>query len=353
MISFDMRCRGRKIWSARGVEALGLAAIFLFVACKDPPPPPARAEPSFEAALAATKACLGPTFMNVPYAKDKRTKLDVFLPKAPRQLPVPWVMWIHGGGWAGGTRESVATFALRQTCRGYAVVSVDYRLSFEARYPAALSDLRAALRFVQANATTYELDGNNVILWGASAGAHLASLMALTAEQKHLDRPDDPHRKRPMGMRGVIAWWTPASFAEFDADFDETCPQHTCHTCLGSPESRFLGCEVKSCLERARRASPVTWVHAKAPPFLLQHGSHDCTVPVAQSHRFAEALRKAGASVELQIVPGGRHGDGSWLGSAVRAAVDGFIDRTVHAAAVSDMPVPPLTNKPAPKELVR
>lgn len=301
-------------------------------ACEQPPTQRHAAPP---ATAPFASACLGETHLEVAYAADKRTRLDVFLPKAPRQRPVPWVLWVHGGGWAGGSKTSVETFALRQTCRGYAVVAVDYRLSFEARHPAALADLRAALRFVRANASDYQLDPDSVVLWGASAGGHLASLLALTQDQKHLDRRDDPHRKIPLSVRGVIAWWAPSSFSRFDEDFGETCPTRTCHTCEGSSESRYLGCGVKTCPERARRASPVTWVHAKAPPFLLQHGSDDCTVPAAQSQRFAEALAAAGAPVQLEILPGGRHGDGTWLGSQVRASVDGFLDRHLQTSAIS------------------
>ncbi len=313
-----------------------LLAVLAGSGCKQrSSPAPAASEPEDET---PSSGCIAASFKDVAYAKDKRTRLDVYLPDKPREQPMPWVVWVHGGGWAGGSRNSVETFAIRQTCRGYAVVAVDYRLSFEARFPAALSDLRAALRYVRAHATEFNLDPENVIVWGASAGGHLASMLALTSQEKSFDRKDDRHRQVPITVRGVIGWWTPTSFPEFDEDFGLKCLQRTCHTCEGSAESRFLGCEVKKCTQRARRASPISWVNKHAPPFLLSHGSQDCTVPEAQSTRLADALKAVGANVQLQIVPNGRHGDGTWLKPEVMASVDQFIDHHLQARALSGLP---------------
>ncbi|MCG5054285.1 MAG: alpha/beta hydrolase [Myxococcales bacterium] len=313
-------------------------ALFIASGCQEPPAPerPLTASPSER----AQEACVSRSHRDVPYAGDARTRLDVHLPLVPRDQPVPWVLWVHGGGWAGGNKQSVELFALRQTCRGFAVATIDYRLSFEARFPAPLADLRAALRHLRAHADDYDLDPDKVVVWGASAGGHLAALLALTEGEKAFDRPDDRHRKVSTAVRGVIDWWGPSSFSEFDADFGLRCPQHKCHTCEGSAESRLLGCEVRRCAPRARRASPLTYVKPHAPPFLLQHGRDDCTVPAAQSQRLAEALRAAGNDVQLEIIPGARHGDGAWLRPDVMAAVDGFLDRRLGRAPLSQTPLP-------------
>ncbi|MDX2021296.1 MAG: alpha/beta hydrolase [Deltaproteobacteria bacterium] len=289
----------------------------------------------------AIDACVGQKIANVAYARGKHNQLDLYLPQTPREQPMPWVMWIHGGGWSGGSRESVALFALRQACRGYAVATVDYRLSREAVFPAQVADVRAALRFLKAKADDFNLSPSNVVLWGSSAGGHLAALVGLTHDQRRLpnfDRSDDPFVKVSTAVRGVIDWWGPSSFVPFDADFGSTCPQRKCHTCAQSPESKLIGCEVRKCGARARAASPITYVTSSAPPFLIQHGDSDCTVPWPQSQRLAEALLKVNVPVELTLVPRGRHGDAAWVRPEVKAAVDDFIDNAVPRPEVCGLP---------------
>ncbi len=210
--------------------------------------------------------------------------------RTPDGVGAPVVVFLHGGGWAGGSRK-VFTPGIADAdsfdlivAAGFAVVSCDYRLSGEARFPAQLDDVDATIDWLHAHGAEYGMDATRVVLWGVSAGATLAALTAL--------RRDD--------VRGVVDWFGPSDlFAMADHDTGEA-RDHT-------REARWLGAPAADVPEVARAASPVHQVHAAAPPFHISHGTADEHVPLAQSEALADALGGAGAEVEFVPVEGGRH----------------------------------------------
>ena len=220
--------------------------------------------------------------------------LDLHLPAA---LPAPVVVFVHGGGWRLGSRRAFTpgltdaqSFGLI-TAAGFAVAAIDYRLSGEALFPAPVDDVVAALAWVRESGAAHGLDPSRVVLWGESAGAHLASLAAFAD---------------PDGVRGVIDWYGPADLTTLGRQLD---PEHP-DAQDDDPESReagLIGGAVSARLEQARAASPALQVPAGAPPFLVAHGTADTAVPFAQSEAFAAALRAAGGQVELVPVPGADH----------------------------------------------
>jgi acetyl esterase/lipase len=211
--------------------------------------------------------------------------LDLYLPSA---AAAPVVLFLHGGGFQRGTRRDFGhefagwrpTPFERVAEAGFAVASVDYRLSGEARYPAQLEDVRAAIGWLRGNAGKYGFDGSRIAAWGESAGAHLAALAALTGP----------------GIAAVVGWY---GVYDLTAMPDPSDPL--------SRESRLLGSAVGDVPALATEASPITHVHAEAPPFQLWHGTADCFLPFAQSERMAGALREAGVPVELLRVEGADH----------------------------------------------
>ncbi len=219
-------------------------------------------------------------------------ELDLYLPETGE--PAPVIVHVHGGGWRRGSRRHPlpalgAGFYERLAAAGFAVAAIDYRLSGEARFPAAVEDVTAAVGWVRDNAGAYELDASRVFLWGDSAGGHLALQSALTGSK----------------VQAVVAWFPITDLAGLPSDITDAG---------GSPdrgpdsrEALFLGAPASSVPELARQASPVTHASASAPPVLLLHGAADDMVPAAQSVRLAEALRAAGAAVELEIVPAATH----------------------------------------------
>ena len=232
-------------------------------------------------------------------------ELDLYLPDgAPGPLPV--VVHVHGGGWRRGSRRHPLPalgdgFYQKLAERGIAVAAVDYRLSGEARYPAALDDVRAAVAWARSALPGYGVAPGPVVLWGDSAGGHLALLAALTGTG--LDNT---------GVDGVVAWFPVTDLTTMGEP--------------GDPETRealFLGAPPSRVPDLAREASPLAHVHAGAPPVLVLHGDSDALVPAGQSIRFAAALADAGGTATLELVPGASH---FWDGAA---DVPGIVARSV------------------------
>ncbi|GAB6902348.1 alpha/beta hydrolase [Kineosporia succinea] len=217
---------------------------------------------------------------------------------------VPLVVFLHGGGWHGGSR-SVFVPTLhdwdpdpfeRIAAAGFAVASVDYRLSGEAPFPAQLEDVSAALTWLREHAGELGLDPGRVAVWGESAGGHLAALLGLTAE----------------GVGAVVDWYGPSDLRAFADDSLASGISLADASAPDAREAQLLGATAREAPGRAALASPVDRVHAQAPPFLLIHGTRDRYVPHRQSERLEAALREQGAHVVLKLVEGADH---MWLGS--------------------------------------
>jgi acetyl esterase/lipase len=187
------------------------------------------------------------------------------------------------------------------------VAAIDYRLSGEARYPAAVDDVRAAVAWARSALPGYGVTPGPVVLWGDSAGGHLALLAALTGT----------------GVDGVVAWFPVTDLAGLPGRDDDD---------PATREALFLGAPPARVPDLARAASPLTHAHAGAPPVLVMHGDSDTMVPADQSIRFARALADAGGTVTLELVPGASH---FWDGAAdvpgIVARSAGFV-RSLTAA---------------------
>ena len=222
--------------------------------------------------------------------------VDIYVPATPG--PHPLVLYIHGGGWrAGHTRHSGALADFPKVlaslaAEGFTVASLEYRLSEEARFPAQLQDSNAAIRFLRAHAREYKIDPARIGVWGGSAGGHLTALTATTCRDTALD----PAAANDGCVQAAVTWYGVFDFAAMNATPDGNAAGNSLLGCAGPCEP-----------EKIRRVSPVTYVDAKDPPFLLIHGIEDKTVPVAQSRLGEAALRKAGVPVEAIYIEGVDH----------------------------------------------
>ncbi|NKJ43977.1 alpha/beta hydrolase [Novosphingobium sp. SG720] len=244
------------------------------------------------------KAWRDVTYQQLPGYRPQA--LDIYVPAG--KGPHPLVVYIHGGGWmAGHTRHSGA-FAnwpkvlAALAAEGFTVASLEYRLSGEAKFPAQLQDANAALRFLREHAGDYAIDPARVALWGGSAGGHLTALTALTCGNTTLD----PAAGADRCVQGAVTWYGVYDFAGMNATPDGN-----------SAGTRLLGCEGPCSADKLRSVSPVAYIDAKDPPFLLIHGDEDKTVPVAQSHLGEAALKAAGVPVQAIYIP---HVDHSFIG---------------------------------------
>jgi len=217
----------------------------------------------------------------VPYREGRLA--DLYIPDN-FERPLPTIIWLHPGGWIAGDRETGPDLSRFIAERGFALVSVDYRLSREAIFPAALEDVTSAVHWVRSVAAEYGLAPGRIGLWGASAGGHLASLAALS----------DPH----LGIRAVVDCYGPSDFLQMGAT----------HLRPSSYESRFLGAPIDTVPDLVRKANPATYARADAPPFLILHGTDDTEVVPEQSILLYEALAAAGANATLCLIDGLAHG---------------------------------------------
>jgi acetyl esterase/lipase len=215
--------------------------------------------------------------------------LDLYRPEKISG-PLPLIVWIHGGGWRNGRKEKCPAVALVQ--HGYAVASIDYRLTRTAPFPAQIEDCKAAVRWLRANATKYDLDPDRVGVWGMSAGGHLAALMGTSGEVPELEGSGD-NMQFSSRVQAVCDVAGPADLSAM--------------TNVG-PKRRFaieslLGGPLEQDKAKATAASPIHYISKDDPPFLIVHGESDRAVPVEQSQRFYEELRKAGVTATLKILP--------------------------------------------------
>lgn len=230
------------------------------------------------------------------YADGVRT-LDLYLP--PGGAPAPVAVWLHGGSWVAGDKSPLPGVLLGLRDRGFAVASVNYRLTGLKSHPAQVQDVKGAVRWLRAHAGEYGLDPARVYLVGFSSGGQLASLAALTAGDASMEGDVGGNRDQSSAVGGVVVYAGPSDLPRLAGE---------CTGCAVSPEFQALGCAFLLCGESGRAASPVAQAHQGAPPFLLLHGDADRVVPLEQSQIMEKALRVTGNLPRLVVVPGGQHG---------------------------------------------
>jgi len=246
----------------------------------------------------------------------RNMKLDLFTP--PAGGPFPLVIWIHGGAWKMGDKAQYMhmMFLLR---RGFAVANIEYRFSQVAPFPAQLDDCESALDFLTANAATYHLDPNRIAATGESAGGHLASLLGMSRSARRTTAQTDAARGR---IRAVIDLAGPSDLAELNRDSTDADLHRALEQLVGGPLDQQA--------ELVRAADPIAQVSQDDPPFLILHGTADPLVPFSQSQRLADALKKAGADVELIPIPNAGHvGPAFWI-TAQREKIIAFLQRSMN-----------------------
>lgn len=246
--------------------------------------------------------------------------LDIYRP-AKTEHPLPVIVWIHGGGWRGGSRATCR--ALPMAGRGYAVISIDYRLSGQATFPAQIHDCKVAIRWVRAHADQYGFDPDRIGVWGSLAGGHLAALLGTTADVQELEGAVGGHLEYSSRVQAVCNFFGPSDLTRIEDISDDPVQIRHAHEVV----EQFLGGPVQDNMDKAKAASPALHVTKNAPPFLIVHGEQDPTVPLRQSEILANALRQAGVEVNLHVVKDGGHGSGGEFGHpTIEAMVHDFFD---------------------------
>lgn len=304
----------------------------------------ARLAPGIVAAGVAAAAAIAaqepraPDVKTLTYASRNGADLvlDLYLPAEPIRRPAPVIVFLHGGGWSGGTRTTGPDFRRFFARDGFAMASIEYRLTPSIVFPANVEDVRTAVRWLKANAGAHALDPERICLWGTSAGGHLAAVAAL-APRGMFEGTDNLNYAST--VRCVLDGYGPTRFDAMDAQTAEERPTlqpavvtinvgrggrgaaptagaapgpgagrgAVPHDDASSPESRLLGAPVQTVPERVRAANPITYVGKDAPPFLIMHGLSDSSVPHGQSVMLYDALKRAGHDVTLRLIDGLPH----------------------------------------------
>lgn len=231
---------------------------------------------------------------------DKSLRLNIARPKKRGGKPLPAVVYVHGGGWMVNDKDGPGFKAkiLYLAERGFFAVSIDYRLSGEAPFPAAIEDCKCAVRFLRANAEKYDINPDKIGAWGESAGGHLVLLMA-TADEKAGLEGKGGWEKYSSRVQAVVSWYGPTDLRGWRNKKDKD---------KRNPVGQFLGGPESEKKDLYALASPITHVSADDPPALFIHGAKDKAVKVTQSENMHKALQAKGVSSRLIILEDSKHG---------------------------------------------
>lgn len=242
----------------------------------------------------------------------RELKLDLYRPSA-KEGPFPAVVFVHGGGWRAGHRGHFSRQAMYLATRGYVCACIEYRLSGEARFPAAIEDVKCALRWMRAvGAREFQVDPERIAVSGGSAGGHLALLAGTSGGVGELEG-EGGWGEQSSRVQLVVAFNPACEFVGFEIDAVKD----------------FLGGSAGEVPEAYRMATPSSWLDGSDPPMLVLHGREDSTVPYAQAERFVAAAKAAGVAAELYTEEGVGH---SWFSfpphfAPTTQALASFLDR--------------------------
>ncbi len=242
---------------------------------------------------------------DVTYFKDSQDPcqtLDLLLPQRSGDEKPPLIVWIHGGAWKLGDKTD--TPAVPFVKAGYAVASLNYRLTSTARFPAQIQDCKAAIRWLRANAEAYHFDPNKIGVFGMSAGGHLVALLGVTNDDRQFDDVGG-NLNVSSNVQAVCDWSGITDLATLDKQSTHTVKLDGEEP--DAPVKLFLGDRAGKVPAIAKRASPVAYISPKNPPFLIMHGDKDGVVPIEQSNEFYEKLKKNGVDAKFIVVKGGAH----------------------------------------------
>lgn len=270
---------------------------------------------------------------DINYAGDSMIyhRLDIYLPKVER-TSYPVVISIYGSAWMANNAKGadLSTIGNSLLNAGFAVVVPNHRASWEALFPAPMNDVKAAIRFIRANAGKYQIDTSFVGITGSSSGGNMAAMAGssrfvkqktLGNETVDMEGSVGAFNNSSSSVDAVVDWFGPTNMLKMDScggtDFIHNDPK--------SPASLYIGGPIQENKERTLLASPITYIDKDDPPFLIFHGAKDRVVPYCQSEILFEALQKAGVPCQFYLVPDGQHGPGVQVEQYLKMMVDFFI----------------------------
>ena len=267
----------------------------------------------------------------------ERQSLNLALPlKRKSDKPLPVIAYIHGGAWRGGNKNGGLNRLHEFLKSGeYVGVTIGYRLSQHAKWPAQIHDCKAAIRWIKANAKMYNLNGSRIAVHGTSAGGHLAAMLGTSAGVAKLDGLLGSYTEHSTTVRCVIDCFGPTNFLRMN-DFEGRID----HDAVDSPESQLIGEAIQENKKLTLATNPISYVNKGDAPFLIMHGTKDMSVPYSQSEMLHKALNAAGVpSVFLSVKGGGHGGSGGVLVERFRTFLDHYLWNKEDVASGESIPV--------------
>lgn len=289
--------------------------------------------------ILAKPACaqVTPTHADVIYAEvgGQPLRLDIYMPSTGGTAR-PLLVWVHGGGWSGGSRYPAPSYAVGLRDLGFVVASVSYRLSGQAgqwgaepvTFPAQIHDVKAAIRWLRAHAADYGIDRDRVGVWGSSAGGHLAALAGTSGNDPALEGLVGNHLNQSSAVQAAVDYFGPTDIIHLTLDITTPPGNIIDHDAPDSPESRLIGFNqpeqgigvLRANLDnpappfpefqaRATQVNPEFWADSGDPRMMIAHGSDDMSVPIQQSERLRDTLIVLGHSPLYVRAEGAGHGN--------------------------------------------
>jgi acetyl esterase/lipase len=265
-------------------------------------------------------AFAGKKLVDIEYAKidNISLKLDLYLPDAPSGSTL--IVWVHGGAWRSGSKNSVSIEPMVK--KGYSIASVDYRLSGTAPFPANVHDIKAAIRFLRAEANKYEYDKEYFVISGSSAGGHLAALVGVSNGQRDLEGKVGNYLEESSDIAVIVDFYGASNLTTI-------LKQSTPHgLSVRVPAlDLLLGGQPEDLPAIAKLASPVFHVDRGDPPLLLIHGDQDPQMPINQAHELHGVYKNLSLPVEFEVIHGGAHGGKAFFDEERLALMDYFLKK--------------------------
>ena len=248
-------------------------------------------------------------------------KLDLYRPVGATSPQL--VVWVHGGAWRAGSKDGMPLGELVR--RGFAIASVDYRLSPVAKFPAQVHDCKAAIRFLRAKAKQYGYDASRIGIAGSSAGGHLVAEIGVTNGHLKLEGTVGEHLDQSSSVHAIVDYYGPTNFLTI-------LTQSTPHgLSVRVPALQLLlGSQPEENPALAKLASPVFHVDKNDPPLLIIHGDQDPQVPINQSHELHGHYKEFGLPVRLEVIHGGAHGGPKFYDDARIKLVERFFEKQLR-----------------------
>lgn len=256
-----------------------------------------------------------PTHRDIVYATvdGKELKLDLYIPSTP--VTQGLLVWVHGGAWRGGTKDSVPKVFPES---GIPTASIEFRQSTEAKFPAQVHDIKAAIRFLRAKASTFGCHADRIVIAGSSSGGHLAALVGVTHGHAELEGKVGDYLQQSSAVQGILDYFGASNLTTIltqSTPFGLNMRKPALELLLGAQPEQSVGL--------AKLASPVFHVDQKDPPLFIFHGEQDPQMPISQSHELTGAYKKTNLNVQFEVVYGAAHGgDAFYTPDRLKLALD-------------------------------